>query len=162
MAQVLEIGQSLAETYEPKRAFRWIIEAEGIDSFLAESVSRPKVDIEEVEARYINTVQYFAGRLTPQTIEFQLKDAIAPSQSQKIMEWVRSVCEVETGRAGYKAMYARDFRIKMLSPTNEVVESWVLKNAWPTNYNASDLNANDNSIATISVVLRYDRAILEF
>lgn len=162
MAEVLEIGKMLSETYEPLRAFRWIVEIDGIDSFLAESISRPKDDVEEVESRYINTVQFFAGRMTPQPIDFQLKESIAPSQAQKVKEWVRAVHEYETGRSGYKAMYTRDVVIKMLSPTGEVVQQWKLINAWPQNFNPSDLSYMDNDISRINLTIRYDRSLLLF
>jgi hypothetical protein len=34
MAEVLEVQDMLANTYEPKRKFRWILQIEGIDAFL--------------------------------------------------------------------------------------------------------------------------------
>ena len=162
MAEVLELGRSLAQAFEPKRAFRWIVEIEGIDTFLAESMSRPKFDVDETESRYINTVAYYAGRVTPQTLPLALKDAIAPSQTQKCTEWMRAVYEQETGRAGYKVMYSKTVTIKMLSPTLEVVEKWDLENAWPVNIDPSDLTYMDSDLARVTLTLRFDRALLRF
>ena len=50
----------------------------------------------------------------------------------------------------------------MLDPTGVVVEKWVLQGTMATNVGFGDLAMDDDSLADISIDLRFDRAILVF
>ena len=78
------------------------------------------------------------------------------------MEWVRLHSESVTGRQGYAAGYKKDVEIEMLDPTGVVVEKWVLQGTMATNVGFGDLAMDDDSLADISIDLRFDRAILVF
>jgi hypothetical protein len=162
MAEVVDVNQFLSQVFQPKLTFQWIVAVDGMDSFLAESIDRPKFDVNEIESGFFNSTQWFAGKVKPSTIQMRFKDAIAPSQTQKAMEWLRLIYEAETGRAGYKALYTKDITLKGLSPTGEVVEKWQLKNCWVKNLSPSSFDYNSEDKMMVDLEIRFDNAILVF
>lgn len=162
MAETLDTSQMLANDYEPKRKFRWIFEIDGIDSFTANTMTRPKSQFEETVIDYINQKTYFAGKNTWETIPIELNDPISPSASQKVMQWVRLVYDSPTGRMGYKAMYAKNFSLKLLGPIGDVVEKWNFINGWPQNIDFGDLDMKTSDVVTVKFNVRFDEARQEF
>jgi hypothetical protein len=151
--------------YEPLRQNRWIMRFPsdlGIQEWWLQSASRPSISQKETEIQFLNTSTWVVGRYTWDTIDVVLRDPIGPSASQAIMEWIRLHSESVTGRQGYAAGYKRDVELEMLDPTGVVVSKWVLKNAMCTNAKFGDLNYNTDDLATISITLRFDYAILVF
>ena len=143
--------------FEPLRKNRFLIRFPsdiGISEWMLQSASRPSINQNSVEIPFINTSTYVVGRYTWDTIQCTLRDPIAPSASQAVMEWIRLVSESVTGRQGYAAGYKRDCELEMLDPTG------VLKNAWPSVTNFGSLAYNDDSLADITMTLVIDYAIL--
>ena len=93
-------------------------------------------------------------------MQLTFRDAIGPSTSQAIQEWVRLCSESITGRQGYAAGYKRDVELEMLDPTGAVVQKWILKGVFLTNVEYGDLNYSEDGLATISATLRPDYCIL--
>ena len=110
----------------------------------------------------MNTSTWVIGRFTWEAIDVVFRDAIGPSTSQALMEWVRLQSESVTGRQGYAAGYKKDVEIEMLDPTGVVVEKWQLQGTMLTNVAFGDLAMDDDGIADITATLRFDRAILIF
>lgn len=98
MAEILESQSLLADSFEPKRKFRWIIAINGIDAFTAKTATRPELSFEETVIDFINQKRYLSGKGTWSPISLTLHDPIVPSAAQKVMEWVRLDWENLTGR----------------------------------------------------------------
>ena len=151
--------------YEPKRKNRWLFRFPselGIQEWWLQSGARPSITQNEVEIPFLNTSTWVIGRFTWDPITLVLRDPIGPSASQAVMEWVRLHSESITGRQGYAAGYKKDIEVEMLDPSGVVVEKWVLQSTMATNVSFGDLAMDDDSLADISVDLRFDRAILVF
>lgn len=151
--------------YEPLKKNRWLMRfpAElGIQQWWLQSASRPSIEQAEVEIPFLNTSTWVLGRFTWQPIDVVFRDAIGPSTSQAIMEWVRLGSESVTGRQGYAAGYKKDIELEMLDPTGVVVQKWQLQGTMITNVGFGDLDMSDDGIADITATLRFDRAILIF
>jgi hypothetical protein len=151
--------------FEPKRKNRWLIRFPselGIQEWWLASASRPSISQNEVEIPFLNTSTWVLGRFTWEPISVTLRDPIGPSAAQAVMEWVRLGSESITGRQGYSSGYKRQIFVEMLDPTGVVVEKWMLDGAMVTNVNFGDLDFSDDSLAEITLDLRYDRAILLF
>ena len=105
MAEVRPVNQMLADTFEPKRQNRWFFEfAEDVlPQFVAKTFARPTFTQEAVTIDYINSKRYLAGKFEWGTVAMTLHDPIAPSASQKVMEWARLAHETISGRDGYAA-----------------------------------------------------------
>lgn len=151
--------------FEPKRKNRWLIRFPselGIQEWWLASASRPSISQNEVEIPFLNTSTWVLGRFTWEPISVTLRDPIGPSAAQAVMEWVRLGSESITGRQGYSSGYQRDIFIEMLDPTGVVVEKWKLENTMVTNVSFGDLSMDDDSLAEITMDLRFPRAILLF
>ena len=134
----------------------------GIQEWTLESASRPKISQKSVEIEFLNTSTYVLGRYTWDSINVTLRDPIGPSMSQAVMEWVRLESESLSGRQGYAAGYKRDIELDLLDPTGVVVQKWILKNAWASDVDFGTLAMSDDGLATISLTLVIDYAILVY
>jgi hypothetical protein len=159
MAEILETNTMLANTFEPKRKFRWIMDIDGIDAFTLKTGARPQMTFEETVIDYINTKRYVAGKMTYSPLNITLQDPIAPSAAQKAISWVRLAYEVITGRGGYASQYKKNFDIKMLDPQGAVVEQWNIQGAWIQDFNGGELDFASSDNAEVALVIRYDAAI---
>ena len=151
--------------YEPLRKNRWLLRFPsdlGIQEWTLESASRPKISQKSVEIEFLNTSTYVLGRYTWDSIQVTLRDPIGPSMSQAVMEWVRLESESLSGRQGYAAGYKRDIELDLLDPTGVVVQKWILKNAWASDVDFGQLAMSDDGLATISLTLVIDYAILVY
>lgn len=151
--------------YEPKKKNRWLFRfpAElGIQQWWLSSGARPSIEQNEVEIPFLNTSTWVIGRFVWSSIQITLRDAIGPSTSQAIMEWVRLHSESVTGRQGYAAGYKKDVEIEMLDPSGIVIEKWQLQGTMLTDVDFGDLSMDDDGIAEVTATLRFDRAILVF
>src|SRR5438552_4009686 len=101
MPDTLETAQLLANTYEPKRKFRFILQIDGLDAFVMKTAARPQATFEETVIDYVNAKRYVAGKMAWNPIAVTMHDPIAPSAAQKIMDWLRLNYEPLTGRMGY-------------------------------------------------------------
>ncbi len=162
MAEIIETQQMLANAYEPKRKFRWILQIDGLDAFVLKTASRPQQTFDETMIDWINTKRWVAGKSTFNPITITMHDPIAPSAAQKVMNWVRLCYESVTGRAGYASQYKKDFSLKLLDPAGAVVELWDLVGAWVQDSNFGDLDYATSDNVELTCVLRFDNCVLQF
>ena len=162
MAEVLEFDKMFYKNFEPKLSNRFIMEINGIDSYLVKTASRPTVTSEVVELDHINIKRKIKGKTTWDEVTISLYDPIVPSGAQQVMEWIRQSHESLTGRDGYAAFYKKDINFKMLGPVGDVVELWTLKGAFINSANFGDMDWSGNDPVSIEVTLSYDYAILEY
>ena len=150
---------------EPKRKNRFLIRFPsdlGIAEYNVESASRPSYKSNVVDVPFLNTSDKIVGRYSWDPITVTFRDLIGPSTAQAIQEWVRLISESPTGRQGYAAGYKRDVELEMLDPTGVVVSKWILKNTMVTSADFGDLDYSQDDLATISLTLRFDYAILAY
>jgi len=162
LAEVLDVSSLLPNRFEPKRKNRWVLQIEGIDAYLCKTASRPKVTTEEIEMPFINSVRYLAAKTRFDKINVTLQDAIAPSGSQQVMEWIRLCFESVSGRSGYADFYKRDIQLKMIDPVGTVIELWDIKGAFITNADFGALAYDDHAAMEITIEIRFDNAVLQF
>ena len=162
MADFIDPNEIFFTPFEPKLSNRFIMEIDGIPSFMVQSFARPNIEFEEIVIPHINTKRYVKGRPTWSDVEVKLYDPIVPSGAQAVMEWVRLHHESVTGRDGYSDFYKKDITFNVLGPVGDKVEEWTLKGAFIESTDFSDLNYSEATPAEISLTLRYDYAILQF
>jgi hypothetical protein len=162
MPETLDVGQMLANTYEPKRKFRWILQIDGIDAYTLKTAARPQLTFDEVVIDYINTKRYVSGKQTWNPIAITTHDPIAPSAAQKVMNWVRLNYEPVTGRMGYATFYKKNLTLKVLDPQGTVIELWDIIGGWPQDVNFGDLDYASSDNVEITFTLRFDNAVQEF
>jgi hypothetical protein len=141
---------------------RFVMQIEGIDSYLVKAAQRPTITFEPVVLDHINVKRKLKGKGEWQDITITLYDPIVPSGAQKVMEWVRLSHESITGRDGYADFYKKDLDFYMLGPVGDKIEQWKIKGAFILSANFGDVAFDSNEPATIELSIAYDYAILEF
>lgn len=162
MAEILEFDKMFYTNFEPKMKNRYVMEIDGIPSYLVKSAARPSINFETITLPHINIERKLQGRGSWQNIDITLYDPIVPSGAQSVMEWVRLGHESITGRRGYADFYKKDIDFYMLGPVGDKIEQWKLKGAFIEVANFGDLSFDSNEVADITLTLAYDYAILEF
>ena len=162
MAEVLEFNDMFYTNFEPKMKNRFIMEIDGIPSYLIKTANRPSIQFETVTLDHINVKRKLKGKGEWQDVEITLYDPIVPSGAQQVMEWVRLGYESITGRKGYADFYKKDIDFYMLGPVGDKIEQWKLKGAFIVAANFNDLDFSSNDPVDISLTLAYDYAILEY
>ena len=162
MAEVLEFDQMFYTNFEPKMKNRYIMEIDGIQSYLIKAANRPSITFETITLDHINIKRKLQGKGEWQSLQITLYDPIVPSGAQQVMEWVRLGHESITGRRGYADFYKKDIDFYMLGPVGDKIEQWKLKGAFIQAANFNDLSFESNDPADIELTLSYDYAILEF
>jgi hypothetical protein len=161
--ETLDVGDMLPTKFEPLQKRRFLLEMEGIDSYIVKTGARPKMTTTEIKVPWMNSTRYIAGKSEWQTMAVTLHDPIAPSGAQQVMEWVRLTFESVSGRGGYADFYKRDLRLKLLDPVGTVVQLWDIKGAWIQDVDFGGLDySQDSELAEITLTLRYDNAVLSF
>jgi hypothetical protein len=162
MAEVLEFDQMFYTNFEPKMKNRYIMEIDGIQSYLIKAANRPSISFETITLDHINIKRKLQGKGEWQSLSITLYDPIVPSGAQQVMEWVRLGHESITGRRGYADFYKKDIDFYMLGPVGDKIEQWKLKGAFIESAEFGDLSFDSNDPAEITLTLQYDYAILEF
>ena len=117
--------------YEPKTQNRWVLlfpDDVGIQTWAVKQVDSPKIAMEKKTIQFLNTETYFVSSYKWEDMSVTIRDFIAPSQSEALMEWVRLHAESVTGRMGYNVGMAKDIILQSLDPTGVATEEWLLKN----------------------------------
>ena len=162
MADFIDPNEIFFTPFEPKLSNRFIMEIDGIPSFMVQSFARPNIEFEEITIPHINVKRYVKGRPTWSDVEVKLYDPIVPSGAQAVMEWVRLHHESVTGRDGYSDFYKKDITFNVLGPVGDKVEEWTLKGAFIQSATFSDMDYSATNVSDISLTLRFDYAILQF
>ena len=162
MPEVLEFDKMFYTNFEPKLANRFIMEIDGIPSFMIKTANRPKIESEVVELDHINLKRKIKGKSNWTDITITLYDPIVPSGAQSVMEWIRSGHESITGRDGYADFYKKNIDFYMLGPVGDKIEQWTLKGAFILSANFGELDWSSNDPLMIELTLSYDYAILEY
>ena len=162
MPEILEFDKIFYKNFEPKLSNRFIMEINGIESYIIKTASRPTFTSEVVELDHINVKRKIKGKSTWDDVTITLYDPIVPSGAQQVMEWIRSSHESLTGRDGYAAFYKKDITFFLLGPVGDKVEQWTLKGAFISSANFGELDWASNDPLSIELTLTYDYAILEY
>ena len=162
MAEVLGFDKMFYTNFEPKLSQRFVMEVDGIPSFMIKASNRPKYTSETITLDHINVKRKIKGKSNWDDMNITLYDPIVPSGAQQVMEWIRTSHESLTGRDGYAAFYKKDITFYLLGPVGDKVEQWTLKGAWISSANFGELDWASNDPLSIELTLTYDYAILEY
>jgi hypothetical protein len=163
MPEILGFDKMFYKNFEPKLANRFIMEINGIESYIIKTVQRPTVTSEVVELDHINIKRKIKGKTNWDDIEITLYDPITPSGAQQVMDWVRLSHESITGRDGYAAFYKKRIKFYALGPVGDKVEEWTLEGAFIISANFGEMDwSNSTDPVSITLTLAYDYAILEY
>ena len=83
---MLDVGEMLFDKFEPRLKNRFILEVDGIPSFLIKGAARPEYTHGEVQLDHINITKYSMGKVEYSTMSLTLYDPISPAGSGIVME----------------------------------------------------------------------------
>ena len=158
-----DLLQKAPLVYEPLRTNRFIVRFPadlGIQEWNVESFARPHIKIDHDDINFMNTKTWTIGSYSWESVQLKLRDPIGPSSTQAVMEWVRLHAESVTGRMGYAAGYKRDIELEMTDPNGAVVQKWIYKNCFITASDFGQLQYKGGTVATITLTIQMDYAIL--
>jgi len=158
----LQDNQIMFTQFEPMLKNRFIFEIDGIPGYIVKAATLPEIDFEDVTIDYMNTKFKTLGKPTWNDITLTFYQPVVPSGAQAVMEWVRLAYESVTGRAGYSDFYKKDVTLQLVGPVGDIVQQWKLVGAFVKNANFQDVDWSSSEPLTITAVVRYDYAILEF
>ena len=159
---IIDSTQMMFTAFEPKLQNRFLMNIDGIDSYLIKKISRPTISFGEIVLDHINVKRKIKGKANWENISCELYDPITPSGAQSVMEWVRLSHESVTGRDGYSDFYKKDIHIQTLGPVGDVVEEWILKGAYCQSANFGDMDWTSDTPANIAITMEMDYAILNY
>ena len=162
MANLIENDKMFYTPYEPKVQNRFILQVDGIPSFIMKKVSRPQIECGEVVLDHINIIRKVKGKCKWGDITMTLYDPIVPSGAQAVMEWVRTQHESVTGRDGYADFYKKDFDIFVLGPVGDKIENWKVKGSYIKTAQFGDLDWSTETQVEIQLTLGVDYCVLEY
>jgi len=116
---------------EPKKQNRWLLRFPtdiGIQTWACKTVTAPKMNITTNEMKFLNTSTYVNGSYTWESMTITVRDFIAPSTSQGLIEWVRLHAESVTGRMGYNVGSYKTINLELLDPTGVRISEWLCVN----------------------------------
>ena len=163
---------------EPKRGFRFILSVAGganfgISDFLVKNVKKPAVGVGEGVHNFLNHTFYYPGRFTWQEVNFTVVDTVAAdaNASKQVMKLLEAsgyeLPTTPTTAGDRKSMSKKasvnglgTVQIKTLDAEGEVVETWVLNNAWVKTADFGQLDYATEDLLNVSIGLRYDNAYL--
>jgi hypothetical protein len=165
----LTLSSSLSSTLEPLRKNRWVIQFTSVPgggsaeqlAFAAHAAQRPGIAYNVTEFQRLNERFYIAGKPTWTELPMTFFDYIrgADSASEILWNWNQVVYSPITGAMGFKKEYSTTATLGMLDPAGGIVQVWNLFYIWPYNITWGELNADDDTLAEVSVTFRYDFAI---
>lgn len=167
---------------EARRVHRWVFQVLSFGTtgrgfqenelLYLKTASRPNFKFEDPTLHHDQEQIYYAGKQTWEPISLTWYDIENdPNISQSIWEWFNNVVDFERACVNPPSQYKGDGVLSMVSGCAagsngsgfaggaRITETWKLCNAWPKESNWGTLDYSSSEIATIEVVLRYDRAL---
>ena len=130
----------MAKRVDPYRNFRFLLEIDGITQAGFQEVAIPDSTTDPIE--YRNGDEGPTVRKLPGLVKYgnlTLKWGI--TDSTELYEWRKQVEDGNTMEA------RKNVAIILLNEVGEPASRWEFRQAWPTKYDAPDLNATGNEVA---------------
>lgn len=152
--------------FEPQRQNNWALEIalgnaddERVIRLSLESFQLPNESNNEVAVPYQNETKYVAGKASYATSMLVLKDFVDIGTAAAVVNWRRLVYDPVTSRVGLARDYKRRATAILLGPDGTHERKWQYLGMWPQAVEYGSLNMAQGEKVTISVTLRFDKAI---
>jgi hypothetical protein len=160
-------GQMVRNTVETRRNHRWRWTSLGGGTLgpdvliLLQKCQRPKFVNEEPVMHHNQEQAYFIGKQSWEPMEMTWYDAEqSPDCSKAIWEWLKVGNLLDAADVSLPTTYKKEGLLEMVSGVGgRATETWRILGAWPKEVNYSDNDYTNTDIATITVRMRYDRAV---
>jgi hypothetical protein len=162
------IGQLGFKNLVFKRKFRYTLELQDIcaGSGQPQSVpkhyvkvaARPNLSVEETEVNFLNAKTWIPGKASWESITVTYID-VATQDNLPLFNWLASVYNftdpVNLPMGANRNDYACTAVLKLWDGCGNLMETWELKDVWPTSIDFGDLDYSSSEECTIQLTLRY-------
>lgn len=162
MPRILNANEIMFTAFEPLQTNRFVMNVEGVPSYLIKKATAPGVEMGEIKLDHINVYRKIKGKAEWRDLELALYAPISPSGQQAVMEWVRLHHESVTGRDGYSDMYKKDLSLELFGPVGDVVSEWIVKGAFIKNATFGDLDFATSEAVELTMTIGCDFCILNY
>ncbi len=161
-----------------KRKNRWLfvipsISADGVNSLPPLKSGKLSFDFKEMQAEHLNETIFFPSKPEWKPIQLTLYD-IQKNFENPIFSWIRTAYDPKNcsrwvpclggstggGTAPSPSLKVAQCFINMLDGCGNLLEQWVLEDAWPQTVEFSDGDMASSELVTCDLTLRYDRAYI--
>lgn len=164
------IGQLGFSNLVFKRKFRYTFElfdicgSDSVPKHYVKLAARPNLSIEETEVNFLNAKTWIPGKAAWETITVTYID-VATEDVRPLFRWLASVYDftdpVQLSQGSMREDYSATAVIKLYDGCGNSLETWTLKDVWPTGVNFGDLDYASSDEATIELTLRYSSVAYE-
>lgn len=164
-----ETDQNKNAKVETRRKHRWRFTTGFLNPgewIYLKSASRPSFTLETPEMHHDQEVAYFAGKQTFEEMSLEFYDVLNPDLSERLYQWIAggangAVTDLADATVNTPSSYKQEVRLEMTDGDGGALDRWRLLGAWPKDTNWNEMDYGDTELQTISVTLRFDRAIKE-
>ena len=147
-----------------KRKFRFTFELEDIcgaqkvQRSYVKVAARPNLEVEEVEVNFLNAKTWIPGKASWQTMTVTYID-VATLEVAPLFNWLASVYNftnpVTLEMGSQRSDYTATAILKLWDGCGNLMETWTMKDVWPTGINFGELDYSSSEECTIELTMRY-------
>jgi hypothetical protein len=155
---------------EPKREFRWVLEAGNIPQWIVKSVTKPTLSTTDQSHKYHGYTFYYPGTSTWNAIDLTLVDPVSPDANNLLAAMLyRAGYVVPTAPTAVTTMSKENaskslgaIAILQVDAEGAEIERWTLNNPFITTADfGGTLSYENEGLINLKVTLRYDWATLK-
>lgn len=129
-----------------------------VPSSYVKTAARPHLEIDEVELNYLNAKTWIPGKASWQTMTVTYID-VASIDVGPLFSWLASVynfTDPNTLQMGSRRSdYTATAVLKMWDGCGSLLETWQMKDVWPTSIDFGEVSYDSSDLAEISLTMRY-------
>lgn len=158
------IGQLGFKNLVFKRKFRYTLElfdicgSQSVPKHYVKTAGRPNLSVEETEVNFLNAKTWIPGKASWESLTVTYID-VATADVAPLFNWLASVYNftdpINLEMGAVRADYSCTAILKLWDGCGNLMETWEMKDVWPTAINFGDLDYSSSEECTIELTLRY-------
>ena len=156
-------------TKDPKRQYRFTVKLLNYDGgaqWYAKSVTKPSFTVTDTSHTYLNHKFYYPGRVEWSEISVTLVDPVSPDAAAETFAIIEAAGYHIPGDENDTTTMSKTRAVNSLGSVvitqidseGNMLEEWILNNAFIKSVNLGDLNYESDGLSTITLGIRYDWA----
>lgn len=158
------IGQLGFKNLVFKRKFRYTLElfdicgSQSVPKHYVKTAGRPNLSVEETEVNFLNAKTWIPGKASWESLTVTYID-VATADVAPLFNWLASVYNftdpINLEMGATREDYTCTAILKLWDGCGSLMETWEMKDVWPTAINFGDLDYSSSEECTIELTLRY-------
>lgn len=147
-----------------KRKFRYTFQLQDIcgglsvPEYYVKTAARPNLEVEETEINFLNAKTWIPGKASWQTMNVTYLD-VATSDAAPLYSWLASIYNftnpVTLEQGSMRKDYTATGILKIFDGCGQLLETWTMKNMFPTSIDFGDMDYSSSEICEIVLTMRY-------